>query len=113
MLVDPWGNRTISCPSPDPADKGKMADVLVEIAPPVESSGEGYSVNGIFVTDFVTPAYYDVLGGKGTQYDFTGSVKKPLSVLKVDIFLGECQRASGTKQLGSMAIHPKSEIWVN
>ncbi len=86
----------------------------MEIAPPVESAHEGYTINGIFVTDFVTPAYYDVSGSKGTKYDFTGSVKKPLSVL---IFLGEAQRAqrgtSGTKKYSSMAIYRNSGTWVN
>jgi hypothetical protein len=82
MLVDPMGKRTISCRSPDPADKGKMVDVLVEIAPPVESADEAYTINGIFVTDLSHLRITMYREAREPNTTLRGSVKKPLSVLK-------------------------------
>jgi hypothetical protein len=81
MLVDPFGNRLVKVPSPDPKDNRKVVEMLVEVAGPVGS--ESYQLEGIQVSDFVTPSYYNVpIDGDGGRYSFTGAVKRPMEVLK-------------------------------
>jgi hypothetical protein len=82
MLVDPLGNRTIPAPSPNPADKNKQVNILVEIAQPVEGDERAYQIDGVLVTDFVTPAFYDPARNKKSRYSFTGSATEPLKILK-------------------------------
>jgi len=81
MLADPHGNRTITAPSPDPADKGKRTAILVEPADPAETPAYSYQINGITVSDFVTPAWFESRLKSGTLYSFRGSVKAPGQVL--------------------------------
>jgi hypothetical protein len=82
MLVDPFGNRFILGPSPDPADHGAIVKLLTEICQPVEGKEHGYLIDGILVSDFVTPAVYDAIDGSGTKYSFQGHAKSPRKALK-------------------------------
>jgi hypothetical protein len=82
MLADPFGNRTIACPSPWGPDKGKRVEILVEVCDPVEDIAFAYSLNGVTVSDFYTPRYFDATGAAGAQYSFTDHVKKPRQLLK-------------------------------
>jgi hypothetical protein len=79
MLVDPSGNRTVAANSPKPK-QGRVL-VLVETCDPSEASQFGYTVNGILVSDFYTPRFFDPVASSGVQYSFTGAIKKPLQVL--------------------------------
>jgi|ERR1017187_399390 hypothetical protein len=79
MLVDPSGNRTVAANSPKPK-QGRVL-VLVEACDPSEASQFGYTVNGILVSDFYTPRFFDPVASVGVQYSFTGAIKKPLQVL--------------------------------
>lgn len=75
MLGDP-GRRTFrTAPSIDPAAGGRPVHYLVEIADPCED--EPYLINGVQVSDFVTPAFY---GGRG-PFDLLGRLSRPLEVL--------------------------------
>jgi hypothetical protein len=80
MLVDPYGNRTQSAGSPDPK-QGKV-NFLVEVCDPCEDASFGYSINGILLSDFYTPSYFDPQPVGGVRYSFTGSITKPGQVLK-------------------------------
>jgi preprotein translocase subunit SecE len=82
MLVDPLGRRMINVASPDPADKGKVVGVLVEIATPVETADCAYSIDGVLVSDFVTPAFFALSASEGVKYSFNGSAKSPMKILK-------------------------------
>lgn len=82
MLADPFGNRTISGPSPNPADKGKIVNLLVEVAQPVEGEENDYEIDGVKVSDFVTPAFFGVTKKKESHYSFRGAVKEPLKIAK-------------------------------
>jgi len=66
MLADPFGNRTIagSPPpaSPDPISQFDRVIYLVEVCDPCESEQLAYTVNGVTVSDFITPHYYDPNG---------------------------------------------------
>jgi hypothetical protein len=79
MLVDPSGNRTIAANSPDPS-QGRVL-ILVEACDPSEAAEYGYTVNGVLVSDFYSPHFFDPVAAPGVRYSFTGAVTKPLEVL--------------------------------
>jgi hypothetical protein len=79
MLVDPYGNKMKSGLSPD----GKQrVHYLVEVCDPCEDSSYGYFINGLLVSDFYTPDYFDSAGSGNTKYSFTGAIGEPRQVLK-------------------------------
>jgi hypothetical protein len=78
MLVDPSGNRTVAANSPKP-DQGRVL-ILVEISDPSEAAKFGYTVNGVLVSDFYTPAFFDPVEASGVRYSFTGAITAPRQV---------------------------------
>lgn len=80
MLVDPFGNRLASAGSPD-KEQGKVS-FLVEVCDPCEDASFAYSINGILVSDFYTPQYFDPQHVPGVRYSYTGAITKPVEVLK-------------------------------
>jgi len=86
MLADPFGSRTIagSPPSqaPTPVSGFDRVVYLVEVGDPCEIARFGYRVNGVLVSDFITPHYYDPDGATGVRYSFRGHVKEPHQVLE-------------------------------
>lgn len=85
MLGDPHGNRTVagSPPpqAPDPISGFERVLYLVEVCDPCEADTLAYGVNGVTVSDFITPHYYDPNETTGAQYDFRGSISAPHTVL--------------------------------
>jgi hypothetical protein len=79
MLVDPQGNRVVAGDSPI-ADQGRVS-FLVEVCDPCEAADFAYSVNGILVSDFYTPNYFDPMVASGVRYSFTGAITEPRQVL--------------------------------
>jgi hypothetical protein len=79
MLVDPFGNRQIPGDSPKP-DQGRVL-FLVEVCDPPEAAEFGYSVNGVLVSDFYTPRYFDPVAASGIRYSFTDAIREPREVL--------------------------------
>ena len=79
MLVDPSGNRTVATNSPNP-DQGRVL-MLVEVCDPSEGAQYGYSLNGILLSDFYTPRFFDPVASSGVQYSFSGAITKPREVL--------------------------------
>lgn len=80
MLADPFGSRLIAGKSPK-AGQGRV-EFLVEVCDPSEAARFGYTVNGLLVSDFYTPKYFDPLANSGTRYSYTGAIKKPRQVLE-------------------------------
>ena len=80
MLADPFGNRLVAGDSPKPG-QGRVA-FLVEVCDPSESAQFGYSVNGILVSDFYTPNYFDPVVNSATRYSFTNAIQRPRQVLR-------------------------------
>jgi hypothetical protein len=80
MLVDPFGNRLVAGDSPKPG-QGRV-DFLVEVSDPSEDTQFGYSVNGILVSDFYTPRFFDPVPAPSVRYSFTAAVTKPRQVLR-------------------------------
>jgi len=79
MLVDPAGNRVVAAALVQ-GDAARV-EYLVEICDPCEAGEFGYMVNGIRVSDFYTPAFFDPVASRGVRYDFTGAISRPLEVL--------------------------------
>ena len=80
MLVDPFGNRLMAGDSPKP-DQGRV-NFLVEVSDPSEAADFGYSVNGILVSDFYTPNFFDPVASPSVRYSFTGVITEPRDVLR-------------------------------
>jgi hypothetical protein len=85
MLADPFGNRTIAgaAPKQTSGKAKKLARVLylVEVCDPCEDGSFGYQSNGVGVSDFITPHYYDPSTAASIQYSFGGHIKAPHQVL--------------------------------
>jgi len=86
MLVDPYGNRLQNSTSIEISD-GKIVDgtgefaYLVEACDPCEADNYSYAIQGIAVSDFLTPRFYDPVVTPGTRYSFTGAIKAPRQIL--------------------------------
>jgi hypothetical protein len=86
MLADPTGMTTVAGAPPPQAPK-PIADFervlyLEEVCDPCESNDCSYLINGVTVSDFITPHYYDPNGTAGVQYSFTGKIQAPHTVLE-------------------------------
>jgi hypothetical protein len=80
MLADPFGNRMRAGASPK-AGQGRV-EFLVEVCDPSESDEFAYTVNGILVSDFYTPDYFDPKPTAGVRYSYTGALTAPRQVLR-------------------------------
>ena len=76
MLADPYINRTIVV-SPRP---GVHKLYALETADPVEADRFAYQRDGVWISDFVTEAWFR-RGSKG-PWDFTGYTRRPLQLLE-------------------------------
>ena len=86
MLADPFGNRTIAG-APPPQASGKVKKLarvlyLVEVCDPPEDESFAYRSNGVLVSDFITPHFYDPTSSAVVRYSFGGNVKAPHQVLR-------------------------------
>ncbi len=86
MIVDPGGNRlqtsrSIEISGHGVADSTGQYDYLVEACDPCEANEYAYSIDGIAVSDFITPHFYDPVATSGTRYSFGGNIKAPRQVL--------------------------------
>ena len=52
------------------------------IRDPSEDAEFAYTVNGVTVSDFYTPQFFDPVAAAGVRYSFTGAIQKPRQVLK-------------------------------
>jgi hypothetical protein len=87
MLVDPYGNRlqsskAITISGNGVKDAAGQFNYLVEACDPCEADQFGYSIQGVAVSDFITPHFYDPVTTPGTRYSFTGAIKAPRQLLK-------------------------------
>jgi hypothetical protein len=86
MLADPTGMTTVAG-SPPPQAPKPISDFervlyLEEVCDPCESGDCSYLVNGVKVSDFITPHYYDPGSAAGVQYSFSGKIQAPHAVLE-------------------------------
>jgi hypothetical protein len=80
MLADPFGSRTVAGPSVKPG-QGRV-QYLVEVCDPCEAETYAYTVNGVTVSDFYTPHFFDPKANVATRYSFTGAIKAPRTILR-------------------------------
>jgi hypothetical protein len=80
MAMDPLGDRLIAGPSLKD-DQGRV-EYLVEVADPSEAAEFGYTINGILMSDFYSPRFFDPVAAQGVQYSFTGAITEPRQVLR-------------------------------
>ncbi len=78
MLVDPYGERLTAAPSIDPKHRDHDVLYLVEVCDPCENVT--YEIDGVSVSDFITPSYFDKKSKRG-RYSYTRRIKRPLEVL--------------------------------
>ena len=79
MLADPSGNRLQVGQSV--MDGQGQVEYLVEVCDPCEDQSFAYTVNGITVSDFYTPHFFDPVQSNSVSYSFTGAITAPLQVL--------------------------------
>jgi hypothetical protein len=87
MLVDPFGNkmqtsRSIEIAGNEVQDGPAEFNYLVEACDPCEANTFGYTIQGVLVSDFLTPHYYDPIATTGTRYSFAGSIQRPRQMLQ-------------------------------
>lgn len=80
MIVDPWGKRI--APGRSPKRGQGQVEFLVEACDPCEAAEFAYTINGVLVSDFVTPFFYDPRKTVGARYSFTGAVEHPRQILR-------------------------------
>jgi hypothetical protein len=78
MLADPYGNRLIA--AAHPTERTERVCYLLEVCDPCLSTY--YTVNGIPVSDFYTPRYFDPVDIESIRYSFTGAIQRPLEILE-------------------------------
>jgi hypothetical protein len=77
LLVDPFGSTLRA--GPHPCDAARRVRFLVEVCDPCQAIY--YTVNGVLVSDFYTPRFFDPVPIDGARYSFCGAIRKPLDVL--------------------------------
>jgi hypothetical protein len=87
MLVDPSGNRlqtsvAIGIIGDQVRDFPGRFEYLVEACDPCEADPFTYQIDGVSVSDFITPHFYDSRPTSGTRYSFTGAITAPREILK-------------------------------
>jgi hypothetical protein len=80
MLADPFGNRLVAGKSPKPG-QGRV-NFLVEVCDPCEDQQLAYTVNGVTVSDFYTPHFFDPVAESNVRYSYTGALKGPRKILR-------------------------------
>lgn len=77
MLADTYGNRLVGAAHPTRPDL--RVKYLLEVCDPCQTAW--YPVNGVRVSDFYTPRYFDPVSVGASRYSFTGALEYPLHVL--------------------------------
>jgi hypothetical protein len=86
MLVDPYGNklqssRAIEIVGGNIKEGSGEFEYLVEACDPCEADNYAYSIQGVAMSDFLTPHFYDPVVTPGTRYSFGGNIKAPRQIL--------------------------------
>jgi len=97
LIADPFGNRLIAAAHPlDPQQRVKY---LLEVCDPCQAMW--YPVNGVPVSDFYTPRYFDPVAVDRSRYSFTGELELPLQILEGGYLSWIDPQDSGLYQLGA------------
>jgi hypothetical protein len=77
MRADRYGNHLIA--AAHPTNRGERVKYLLEVCDPCQQVW--YPVNGVPVSDFYTPRYFEPVAIPGGRYSYTGSIEEPLQIL--------------------------------
>lgn len=83
MLADPSGNRLVAArevvvtEQGDVRDGGGTMEYLLEICDPSEDPTFAYDIDGVLVSDFYTPAFFDDFSAPGVRYSYRGAIAHP------------------------------------
>jgi hypothetical protein len=80
MLADPFGTRLQAGDSIKPGQG--TVEYLVEVCDASEAVAFSYRVNGVVVSDFYLPSFYDPVANDRVRVSFTGALSHPLEVAK-------------------------------
>lgn len=80
MLVDPYGLQTTAGDAI--GDNEGRVNYLVEVCDPCQHHEFSYKIDGIPVSDFYTPNYFDSFQNNNVRYSCTGSITRPREILK-------------------------------
>jgi len=85
MIADPFGRRMRAGNLPDQVIslgiQPARVKYLVEVCDPCEAEEFSYTINGILVSDFYTPHFFDPVSAAGVRYSFSGAIDAPRKVL--------------------------------
>jgi hypothetical protein len=77
QLVDPYVNTSVFV-----QDSNTTGTIYgYEVGDPVENDRYGYMINGVLMSDFITPYWFASPLPAGAKYDFTGHLTSPLSLM--------------------------------
>lgn len=82
MLADPSGNRKQVASTLDSSKFPGDVQYLLEICDPCEAPQFSYTKNGIPVSDFITPDFYNSVARPNASYSFRGNIKQPMDILE-------------------------------
>jgi hypothetical protein len=97
IIADPFGNRLIA--AAHPFRREQRVRYLLEVCDPCQSVW--YPVNGVPVSDFYGPRYFDPVSPDQGRYSFTGEIERPLQILDGGYLTWIDPEDSGLYQLGA------------
>jgi hypothetical protein len=97
MIADPFGNRLVA--AAHPLDAERRVKYLLEVCDPCQAVW--YPVNGVPVSDFYCPRYFDPVLPDRDRYSFTGAIGRPLEILDGGYLSWLDPGDSGLYQLGA------------
>ncbi len=75
MLGDPWINLCA-------LDENNSRLFAVEVCDPCEDDSLGYKIDGVLVSDFIYPSWFEGFRKEGDRFDFGKNITKPFQILK-------------------------------
>ncbi len=108
MLGDPDINLTVFVQN-EKNTGGKL--YAYENCDACEDDSLGYKINGILVSDFVFPSYFESFSKAGTQFDFCKHIKKPFEILKggyLSVF--DVKNGSGWQSISAEKVPPSYKM---
>jgi hypothetical protein len=97
LVADKYGNQLVG--AAHPLEPQERVDYLLEVCDPCQ--GTWYPVNGVPVSDFYTPRYFDPVRADGVRYSYTGEIERPLQILDGGYVSWIDPADSGLYQLGA------------
>jgi hypothetical protein len=102
LIADPFGNRLIA--AAHPVNRDQRVKYLLEVCDPCQAVW--YPVNGVPVSDFYGPRYFDPVEAMQGRYSFTGEIERPLQILEGGYLSWIDPADSGLYQLGADSDEP-------